>query len=172
VAVAVCSLTAGIAGAAERSGPEPGAAASPVAQQAGKAKHNRFIARMERGLRKCANGNRRRAGLGRLRPGASLGRAARFHAQSMSKGGVFGHVDRRGRGPARRVAMFGGGFGNVQEVIGAGYRGARAACRTWMRSGVHRANILRRGFTHLGAGYAGGGPYERYYVVTFGRGRG
>ena len=149
-----------------------GSQAPPVAEQAGKGKHNRFIAEMERGLRKCANGHRRRAGLRRLRRGASLSRAARFHAQSMAKGGFFGHVDPRGRGPARRVAMFGGGFGNVQEVIGAGYRGTRSACRTWMRSGAHRANILRRGFTHLGGGYAGGGRYERYYVVTFGRDRG
>jgi len=125
---------------------------------------------MERGIRRCANSRRRHAGLRPLNPGRPLARAARFHAQSMSKGGFFSHVDPHGRGPGNRVAMFGGHYRAVGENIAAGQRGPRALCRAWMHSPGHRENILRPGFNQLGGGFASGGPYRRYYVLTLGRG--
>jgi uncharacterized protein YkwD len=151
-----------------------GAAASPTAQAAGKAKRARTIARMEEGIRQCANSRRAAAGLRPLATGAGISRAARFHAQSMSKGGYFDHIDGRGRSPGDRIAIFAGrgAFSMTGENIAAGHRGARAACRSWMRSPSHHANILTPGYTHIGAGFASGGRYRRYFVMDLGRAAG
>ena len=151
-----------------------GAAASPTAQAAGKAKRTRTIARMEEGIRRCANSRREAAGLRPLATGAGISRAARFHAQSMSKGGYFDHIDGRGRSPGDRIAIFAGrgAFSMTGENIAAGPRGPRSVCRAWMRSPSHHANILKPGYTHIGAGFASGGRYRRYFVMDLGRAAG
>lgn len=82
-------------------------------------------------------------------------------------------MDGKGRGSAERIARFAGrrAFSATGENIGAGYRGPASACRAWMRSGGHRANVLRPGYTHIGAGFALGGRYGRYFVMDLGRAR-
>jgi uncharacterized protein YkwD len=129
---------------------------------------------MEEGIRNCANAQRVRFGLKPLEAGPRLTRAARFHAQSMSKGGFFGHTDPSGRDANDRVAMFAGRrtFAIIGENIAAGQRGTQSVCRAWMHSPTHRSNILRPGYTHVGGGFASGGPYRRYYVMELGRARG
>lgn len=168
-AAVVCALIAALALGDGPAAP-PGAAAAPTAETAGKAKRGQAIARMEQGIRKCANSHRVHAGLRRLDAGEGLGRAARFHAQSMSKGGFFSHVDPSGRAPGDRVAMFAGrgAFSVIGENIAAGQRGPRSVCRAWMHSASHRANILKPGYTQIGAGVAFGGRYGRYFVTDFG----
>ncbi len=120
-------------------------------------------------IRGCANRNRRAAGLEPLRASGVLDRAAQLHARNMASRGFFEHTDPQGRGPAERVELFDSGeeFSFVGENIAAGYSSVAAACRGWMNSSGHRANILGDEYTHIGGGFARGGPYGRYYVQVF-----
>jgi len=126
---------------------------------------------IERGIVECANRNRRSRGLKPLQASSVLSAAARLHARNMARRGFFDHTDPQGRGPAERVAIFDHKqqFIYIGENIAAGYRSAKGTCRGWMRSPGHRANILGRGYTSIGAGFARGGPYGRYYVQVFAR---
>ena len=124
----------------------------------------------ERAIRGCANRNRRLHGLSPLAFARPLDRAARLQARNMARLGFFEHTDPLGRDPEDRVAIFDRGrrFTFVGENIAAGYRSAATACRGWMHSSGHRRNVLDPDYTHIGAGFARGGPYGRYYVQVFG----
>lgn len=126
----------------------------------------------ERSLRRCANHERKKAGLPRLRPSRALARAARSHARSMARRGFFDHRDPSGREAPQRVAARTDEYGGrVGENIAAGQPNVSVTCAEWMRSPGHRANILNRSFDHIGAGFARGGPYGRYLVQVFGDAR-
>jgi uncharacterized protein YkwD len=126
--------------------------------------------RVERLIRGCANRQRAKRGLRALRADKGLGRAARMHARAMLEQGYFNLVDPHGSGPAERVERVSTRrWRLIGENIAAGYADTARACSGWMSSPGHRANILRRGFTHVGGGYAHGpGGYGRYYVQVFG----
>jgi len=53
------------------------------------------------------------------------------------------------------------------ENIAAGNKTAAATVEQWMNSPGHRANILNKDFTHIGVGYASGGPYRHNWVQMF-----
>lgn len=127
------------------------------------------VAATEQGIRECANHNRRVRGIAPLAAGIPLNRARRLHAANMARRGFFDHTDPEGRGPAERVGIFDRGdrFSFIGENISAGYDSVAAACRGWMRSSGHRRNILDADYTHIGGGFARGGPYGRYYVQVF-----
>ena len=55
------------------------------------------------------------------------------------------------------------------ENIAAGF-GAKGACKAWMGSAPHRANMLDGRYNVIGVGFARGGKYGTYYVQVFGRG--
>jgi len=120
-------------------------------------------------IRDCANRERRERGLHTLEHDSALDAAARLHARRMLEKGFFDHEDPAGNGPADRVKRFAKRrYVIVGENIAAGFDSTSATCRGWMRSRSHRANILRRSFTRIGAGYASGdGHYGRYYVQVF-----
>jgi len=124
----------------------------------------------EASIRECANRNRRAAGMEPLTASSILTRAAHLAAKNMATEGFFDHLDPQGRDPEDRVRMFDpdGRFTFIGENIAAGYPSVHAACVGWMHSPGHRANILRSGFTHIGGGFARGGPYHVYYVQVFG----
>lgn len=121
-------------------------------------------------IRQCANSHRREAGLEPLRSSGILATAARLQARNMVRHRFFDHTDHLGRGPLERVEIFdrGGRFSLVGENIAAGYPSVAGTCAAWMRSAGHRANILRASYTSIGAGFAWGGEYGRYYVQVFG----
>jgi uncharacterized protein YkwD len=125
-------------------------------------------AKAERSIRRCANRARARRGISPLRADRSLNRAARAHARAMLEQGFFAHIDPIGRGPrARVVRVSTRAWSAIAENIAAGYPTAARTCARWNRA--HRANMLRRGYTHIGAGYAQGTRgYGRYYVQVFG----
>lgn len=131
------------------------------------------VPQVEHAIRACANRNRVAAGLEPLQASGVLGKAARLHARDMARNGFFEHTDPQGRDPADRVAIFDirHEFDFIGENIAAGYPSAQATCRGWMNSPGHRANILEPDYTSIGAGFARGGPYGRYYVQVFGRAR-
>jgi len=86
----------------------------------------------------------------------------------MLQQGFFDHTDPQGRGPRERVARASRRhWVAVAENIAAGYSSPARTCARWNRA--HRANMLRRRYTHIGAGYARGPRgYGRYYVQVFG----
>jgi uncharacterized protein YkwD len=129
------------------------------------------VAKVESGIRRCANGSREAAGLEPLQASGVLDKAARLQARNMAVHGFFEHTDPQGRDPAARVAIFDSRheFSFVGENIAAGYPSVQSTCRGWMNSSGHRANILDSDYTHIGAGFARGGPYGRYYVQVFAR---
>jgi uncharacterized protein YkwD len=86
----------------------------------------------------------------------------------MLEQGFFDHMDPEGRGPRDRVARLSSRHWiAVGENIAAGFADAERACVRWNRA--HRANMLKRTYTHIGAGYAHGPRgYGHYYVQVFG----
>jgi uncharacterized protein YkwD len=86
----------------------------------------------------------------------------------MLEKGFFDHVDPEGRGPSDRVARVSARHWiSVGENIAAGFATANDTCLRWNRA--HLANMLKRSYTHIGAGYATGARgYHRYYVQVFG----
>ena len=124
---------------------------------------------VEESIRDCANRQRQARGMRHLEHDRALDRAARLHARRMLAKGFFEHEDPSGDGPADRVKRFAKRrYVIVGENIAAGYESAGAACRGWMDSPGHRANILRSSFTRVGGGYASGSKgYGRYYVQVF-----
>lgn len=131
------------------------------------------VSGVERAIRDCANRNRRAIGLESLRGSGVLDKAARLQARNMATHGFFDHTDQQGRGPQERVEIFDtrDEFVFVGENIAAGYPSVAATCQGWMHSPGHRENILNGDYTRIGAGFARGGPYGRYYVQVFARGR-
>jgi uncharacterized protein YkwD len=126
---------------------------------------------VERGIRECANRNRRAAGLETLQASRVLSQAARLQARNMAKYNFFDHTDLQGRDPQDRVEIFDREhrYDLVGENIAAGYSSAQATCEGWMHSPGHRANILGEDYTAIGVGFSRGGEYGRYYVQVFAR---
>jgi uncharacterized protein YkwD len=124
---------------------------------------------VEDSIRDCANRQRQARGMRTLEQDRTLDRAARLHARHMLAQGFFDHKDPSGDGPADRVKRFAKRrYVIIGENIAAGYESSGAACRGWMNSAGHRANILRSSFTRVGGGYAEGSRhYGRYYVQVF-----
>jgi uncharacterized protein YkwD len=129
---------------------------------------------IERGIRECANRNRRAAGLDPLQHSRTLSAAARLQARNMAKYDFFDHIDPQGRGPQERVEIFDQShrYSFIGENIAAGYGSALAACEGWMHSSGHRANILGQDYTAIGSGFSRGGEYGRYYVQVFAKATG
>lgn len=88
----------------------------------------------------------------------------------MARYRFFDHTDQLGRGVGERVELFDRGdrYRFVGENIAAGYSSTPQACNGWMHSSGHRANILGQDYSAIGAGFARGGEYGRYYVQVFG----
>lgn len=146
-----------------------GAQGSSVRAQAGDLASASGRAAVEEAIRGCANRNRRAKGLEPLLPGEPLNKAAGLHARNMARRGFFDHTDPQGRNVDDRVAIFDKAhrFTFIGENIAAGYSSAAEACQGWMKSAGHRGNILNPNYTHIGSGFATGGPYDRYYVQVF-----
>jgi uncharacterized protein YkwD len=85
----------------------------------------------------------------------------------MLRQGFFDHTDLAGRGPGERVARVSRRrWTAVGENIAAGFATPALTCTRWNRA--HRENMLKRHYTHIGAGYAQGPRgYGRYYVQVF-----
>lgn len=122
----------------------------------------------ERQIAHCVDRKREQHGLPALRVSSAMTDAARYHARNMATQGFFDHIDRDGNGPAERVALFTNRRWVVGENISAGYGSGREACRGWMNSSGHRANILDPRYDAFGVGFASGGSLGKYYVQVFG----
>ncbi|MFF0015513.1 CAP domain-containing protein [Streptomyces sp. NPDC005374] len=114
--------------------------------------------------------NRERAGAG-LPPLAVdplLARAAQAYSTDMAARAFYSHTSPEGTQPWDRAAAAGSTRRSIGENIACGQRSAAEVVEGWMNSPGHRANILKPAFTHIGIGFAGGGPAGTYWTQLFG----
>jgi uncharacterized protein YkwD len=80
----------------------------------------------------------------------------------------YAHTSPEGSRPWDRAAAAGSAHRAVGENIACGQRSPAEVVRGWMDSPGHRANILKRDFTHIGIGLAGGSRAGTYWTQLFG----
>ena len=114
------------------------------------------------------NAERTSRGLKALQSNADLGRAAENYSRRMVRQRFFDHVCPSGSTLTSRVRgstayLRGARRFSLGENIawGSGYLATpRQTVVTWMQSPVHRANILRNRFRHVGVGVTIGAPED------------
>ncbi|MFE5889909.1 CAP domain-containing protein [Streptomyces sp. NPDC056462] len=114
------------------------------------------------------NRERARAGLSPLAVDAALGTAAQAYSADMAARAFYSHTSPEGTQPWDRAAAAGSRMRSIGENIACGQRSPGEVVEGWMNSPGHRANILKRDFTHIGIGFAGGGPAGTYWTQLFG----
>ncbi|GAQ54071.1 CAP domain-containing protein [Streptomyces acidiscabies] len=124
--------------------------------------------RMEAEVLELTNRERIRAGLGPLAADGPLARAARAYCVDMAARAFYSHTSPEGTQPWDRAKAAGSVKRSIGENIACGQRSAAEVVEGWMNSPGHRANILKADFTHLGVGFAGGGPSGTYWTQLFG----
>ncbi|MHB9864060.1 CAP domain-containing protein [Streptomyces sp. YIM S03343] len=127
------------------------------------------------GLRRTAadvvrltNAERAAAGLRPLAEDPLLTAAAQGHSADMVARDFYAHTSPEGSQPWDRAAAAGSGRRTIGENIACGQRSAAEVVTDWMNSPGHRANILKREFTHIGVGFMGGGRRGMYWTQLFG----
>ncbi|MCL7378497.1 CAP domain-containing protein [Streptomyces sp. 35G-GA-8] len=115
------------------------------------------------------NAERTRAGLRPLADDRELAAAAQAYSADMAARAFYSHTSPEGLAPWDRAAAAGAAHRGIGENIACGQRDPREVVQGWMDSPGHRANILKPDFTHLGVGFAGGGPAGTYWTQLFGQ---
>ncbi|WP_327596339.1 CAP domain-containing protein [Streptomyces chartreusis] len=114
------------------------------------------------------NRERARAGLRPLAADPALTTAAQSYSADMAARAFYSHTSPEGTQPWDRAAAAGSRMRAIGENIACGQRSPAEVVEGWMNSPGHRANILKRDFTHIGIGFAGGGPAGTYWTQLFG----
>lgn len=114
------------------------------------------------------NRERARAGLPPLATDPLLSTAAQAHSADMVARAFYSHTSPEGSRPWDRAAAAGARQRSIGENIACGQRSPAEVVDGWMNSPGHRANILKPDFTHIGIGFAGGGPAGTYWTQLFG----
>ncbi|MFE6622322.1 CAP domain-containing protein [Streptomyces sp. NPDC057740] len=114
------------------------------------------------------NRERARAGLRPLSVDHTLTTAAQAYSADMAARAFYSHTSPEGTQPWDRAAAAGSRMRAIGENIACGQRSPGEVVEGWMNSPGHRANILKRDFTHIGIGFAGGGPAGTYWTQLFG----
>ncbi|GAA3770172.1 hypothetical protein GCM10022403_001900 [Streptomyces coacervatus] len=114
------------------------------------------------------NRERARAGLPPLAVDPLLATAAQAHSADMVARAFYSHTSPEGGQPWDRAAAAGARRRSIGENIACGQRSPAEVVDGWMNSPGHRANILKPAFTHIGIGFAGGGPAGMYWTQLFG----
>lgn len=109
-------------------------------------------------------------GLSVLEPDPRLQRAAAHHSTDMAVSRCFQHDDCDGGRWSERIQAHYPHAQRIAENIAAGQDSAGAVVEGWMRSDVHRANILRPEWRGTGISLVSlpGSPYGHYWTQTFG----
>lgn len=106
-----------------------------------------------------------------LKASPELARVARDHAEEMSREGYVSHVNTAGLNPLERVRAAGiEGFRLLAENIGASDEGGdrlEAVVREWLRSPVHRENLLNPAFNTTGVAVVETPTGRTLYVQLF-----
>lgn len=127
--------------------PTPPSPSSPTAQQFLDA-HNKI--RVQNGLTP-------------LKLSDKLVKAAQLHSQDQADHRSMSHTGSDGSSPYDRMERQGYSFSLAGENVAWNYPDLQAVMDGWMKSPGHRANILRSGFTEMGAA-----EVNKYWTVDFG----
>jgi uncharacterized YkwD family protein/spore coat assembly protein SafA len=125
------------------------------------------IKRIEHTVIQLCNQERAKYGLPALRPDWEVSRVARHKSQDMRDRRYFAHQSPTYGSPFDMLRAYRVPFRSAAENIAMGQRNAQEVVRMWMNSAGHRQNILGRGYTHIGVGYAEGGSGRFYWTQIF-----
>ncbi|MFI9769123.1 CAP domain-containing protein [Streptomyces sp. NPDC052415] len=126
------------------------------------------LARTATRVVELTNRERAGAGLAPLAVDPVLTTAAQAHSADMVARAFYSHTCPDGSRPWDRAAAAGSLRRSIGENIACGQRSPAEVVQGWMNSPGHRANILKRDFTHIGVGFAGGGEAGTYWTQLFG----
>ncbi|MEV4333095.1 CAP domain-containing protein [Streptomyces sp. NPDC049597] len=117
--------------------------------------------KLARRIVSLVNVHRRRAGCAPLRIDDRLQAAAQAHADDMAARGYYEHESPEGRDGGYRMAARGYAWNRWAENIHRGPTGPTETVFGWMRSAVHRENIMDCRLEHTGVGISlkGNGPW-------------
>ena len=156
--------------------PRVDATATPAASGCGGSAPAAIDRDAEQQVLELVNAQRRQHGQVELRPSAGLADAARLHARDMAQDDYVEHDSfDRSQGQltkacewTKRVRWFVPDEHQLAENISAGASTPQEVVDGWMRSPVHRRNVLGAPYTELGVGYWPGGSAGFYWVADFG----
>ncbi len=148
-----------VAVADQKSQPQPSASKADTPADA--------LLPFERKVVELVNQERVQRGLAPLKVDVELSKVARVKSEDMRDNRYFSHDSPTYGSPFDMMRKFGIQYRAAGENIAAGYPTPEAAVKGWMNSSGHRANILSSQFTHIGVGYAKGGPYGHYWTQQF-----
>lgn len=105
--------------------------------------------------------------------------SAKIHAEDMARRAYFSHSTQdftvngqsvSGFSAFDRMSQIGATYSSASENIAGGQSSPSSVMNAWKNSSGHNSNLLNPNHTHLGVGYAAGGPYGHYWVQNFRRG--
>lgn len=120
----------------------------------------------EKEVIRLVNIERRKSGLSPLVEDWQLSRVARYKSEDMRDRGYFSHTSPTYGSPFDMMRAFGISYRSAGENIAKGQQSPEAVVKAWMNSPGHRANILNKGFTHIGVGYAKSGNYWTQMFIS------
>ena len=119
------------------------------------------------------NALRARHGLTPLLVDSRLSRAALAHSRDLAASGGDGHTGSDGSLPTQRVEREAYAWLFLGENVAVGWRTADEVVLAWMRSPVHRENLLSEEARHLGVGHVRrpGTAWGDYWTAVYGDSR-
>lgn len=119
------------------------------------------------------NNARAQNGLPALASNARLMEAARLHAEQMAAHQRLDHTISGAQYPTlqSRLQAVGYNYSNTAENVAWNQSTPQSVVNTWMNSSGHRANILDRNITEMGAAMVRSSKGEPYWIQVFGRPR-
>lgn len=96
-----------------------------------------------------------------------LEKTATLKSEDMRDLQYFSHTSPTYGSPFDMMRKYGISYYYAGENIAAGKSTPEAVMNSWMNSPGHKANMLNSRFTHIGVGYANGGPYRHYWTQQF-----
>src|SRR5262245_27847063 len=112
-----------------------------------------------------SNKERKDAGLPELKPSPKLFKAARDHSANMAKQGELNHT-LDNKGPAERLDDIGYKHRGWAENVAKGQAIAAEVVESWMKSEIHKANMLGQ-HAEIGIGVVANADGTRYWTQVF-----
>jgi uncharacterized protein YkwD len=143
---------------------------SPLAMHGGEKHKNGELSKQEKEILDLTNRERKNKDLPPLRVNSVLVKVARGHSQNMAKQEKMDHV-LDGKNPYERIKSAGYRYYHAGENVASGNVSAKDIMEAWMKSKIHRDNILRKEYTEIGIGIVKDEKGMSYYTQVFGRPR-
>ncbi len=105
---------------------------------------------------RLVNEQRAKAGLKPLTVDTKLQKMAQAKANDMASKGYFSHTSPTYGTPFKMMDTFGITYTYAGENIAKGQSSAALVMKDWMNSPGHKANILKKQYTHIGVGFKNG----------------